>query len=365
MNNIIMVFGGDSVEHEISIITALQVYKQYTGKYNLIPIYLKKGKFYFINSMEINTFKTFNYKNEVQFEANQNYLKLHHKKINFLGVLIVSHGKKCEDGSIYSYFNVLNIPVIGQDQYVSAICHDKELAKKIGNTSALPYFSLFRQDIDNKLDEIIKKANRIGYPLIIKPCRLGSSVGIKKINNSNELLDQIKEVLYFDNKIIVEKYLNNFEELNIAVLKNKSKYLYSEIEKIKKGSILSYNDKYLNSSKSMIQEEKELPAIINEMLRDEIIKKSMELCTNLNTSGVVRIDYLYDKDKKKLYFNEINNIPGSLAYYLFDKVNIKINDLIDIIIDNGLEEIENNKMLIENYKDNILKSKNDSMKLFK
>ena len=358
MNNILIVCGGNSVEHEISIITATQLIKKYDGKYKLHLCYLKDGTFYYIGKPRNHMFfKSYKKHKKISFKANKNSILVGLKKIFFEGIYLCVHGINCEDGTLYGYFKTLNINILNEDVYSASVGQDKTVSKKLTNVPSLPYFYVSRHVFSNNLKSIIEFANKYQYPLIIKPNKLGSSVGVFSVNNVDELVEKIEFVFHICDSVVIEKQLKNFEELNIALIKYKSNIIVSEIEKVSNSKVLSYQDKYVNSNKSMVGQDKELPANISKKLKDEIIKKAKTIYTDLNASGIVRIDFLYDTDNKKLYFNEINNIPGSLATYLFEKANIPINDLIDMLFDEGLFVNELNKNLITTYEKNIFTEK--------
>lgn len=356
-NNIILLYGGNSVEHEISILSALFVYKQYKGKYNLIPCYLKDSNFYIFKKLEnIDTYKNFPILHKpIKFIANKNYIISKGKRIYFDAVLIVTHGINCEDGTIASYFKTLNIPFIAQDIYSASIGQNKVLSKKLCNSKVVPYYYINKNTFNHSLQDLIDNANKLGFPLIIKPNKLGSSVGISKVENIEELIDNIEYLFNLDDELLLEKYISSFYELNIAAIKYKDEIILSEIEKVSNSKLLTYDDKYVVDQKFLNENNKELPANISDKLSSLIKQEAKKIYTSLNAKYIVRMDFLYDLDNKKLYFNEINNIPGSLATYLFKYVNIDINKLIDMYIDEGLKDIDSNKKIISSYEKNIFK----------
>ena len=356
-NNILLIYGGNSVEHEISIITALQVIKQYKGKYKLIPCYLKNNNFYYSKKLlDINFYKKENKATKINFKANQNFIYILGKKIIFEAVMIVSHGALCEDGTLYSYFKTLNIDVIAESPYSAIIGQDKTLTKLLCGINYIPFFECDYKEYTYNIKEILIKAEEIKYPLIIKPSCIGSSVGIKVATNPNELILFLDEAFCFSERVIIERKLDNFIELNIAAFANKNNIYLSEIEKVSTNAPLSYNDKYSNHSKSMKGQKKELPAKINETLKEQLIDFTTKAYKNLRCKYIVRFDYLYDSINNILFLNEVNNIPGALSLYLF--TNIDNSLILDQYIDCGLAEIEKEKKIICKYNENILKQTN-------
>lgn len=358
MNNILMVFGGNSVEHEISVITTLQTLRKYKGKYKLLLCYLKDGCFYYVkNNVSIKDFSNIKRNNKfkkISFKANKNYFFCKLKKIEFEGILISAHGMNCEDGTLYSYFKTLNLNVISENLYSAVIGQDKTYSKIISKAQSVPFLKINHFNYCNNLNEILEFATNVSYPLILKPNKLGSSVGINVIYNVEELIDKIEELLNLCDSLILEKKLESFEEYNIALLKYNNGLIVSEIEKVSNNKILTYDDKYKNNDKSMCGQEKQLPAQISKKLKNELIRNAKDIYINVDAQGIVRIDFLYDVTSKTLYFNEINNIPGSLSTYLFEKANISSNDLIDMYIDEGLKNLYKDKKIITYYEKNIL-----------
>lgn len=355
--NILLVYGGNSVEHEISVVSALQVKRKYSGKYNMILCYLKDNRFYIDKKLDDLSFyksNNCNARNEVFFKRNTMYVKSHLKKIRFIGVMLIVHGYNCEDGTIYSFFKTLNIPVIAENIYSSVIGQDKILSKKLADVDVLPYVLY-----DNSFND-----EKISYPIILKPIRLGSSVGIKIVNNKEELKESLELIKHFTNNVMIEKKLDDFIEYNIALFKDKDEFIISNIEKVSNSKVLTYDDKYKNSKKSMEGQKREIPAVISNTLKDLIIKTAKVIYTNLQSSLIVRIDFLYDNKEKKLYFNEINNIPGSLSLYLFDGI-IDINTLLDKYILVGLRNYDTENNYINSYDDNIFKNTNFNMNIKK
>ena len=356
MNNILLIYGGNSVEHEISIITALQIKNKYKGKYNFILCYNKDFSFYVSKKLENISF----YKNKnnlkkikpVYFYPNNNYIKSKRKKICFEAVWLVCHGKNCEDGMLYSYFKTLNVAVVGENLYSAVIGHNKIISKKFSNIPTLPYINVTQEIFVNEFENLLNDANQIGFPLICKPADLGSSIGVVTINNKDEL-NLLQETFKYTNSIILEKKLENFEEYNIAMIKTKENYYLSSIEKVSVNKILTYSDKYLNEEKSMVSQKREVPAKISDELEIKIKDSAIKIYNDLFAEFIVRIDFLYDANTSTLYFNEINNIPGSLSFYLFEKNNISLNFIIDSLIDDGLQKIDKSKEQTTYFENNI------------
>lgn len=347
-------YGGKSVEHEISIITALQVYESLKGAdRECFLIYLDKNNhMYYSNYLSDKKFYSeFSSKNkkvhEIYIEnASQPTIKFKHKKklLKFDIAFLAVHGQGVEDGSLSSLFELLNIPYVGPSIISGSLCQDKILSKIIMNNYKIPTLPSLK--INN-----IKE-----YPVILKPAHLGSSIGIYVLNSNNDLEEVSRGILNYDDKILIEPYLEDIREFNIAVIGDVTKQELSLIEEVHGSQeILSFNDKYLHSD-GMVGINKTIPANIDAKLEQEIKKIALRAFEKLECFGVVRFDFIYDKQKEKLYLNEINSIPGSMAFYLFK--NLSFVELIDKLCDlalfkhkrnnNRIRIVDNSKVL-KNY----------------
>lgn len=354
--NIGVLFGGKSVEHDISIISAIQVMSSLdNSKYNVIPIYITKNGILLTGNKykSLETYKNtlIPKKEEYVYLVRKNngcYLSYLNKKFkNGLKIdliLPIMHGKGVEDGNISGFLEILDIPYISSKTLGASILQDKEYTKiflKEHNINTLDY-----QVFKNK-----KYDNTNKYPVIIKPASLGSSIGISKANNDYEYETSINQAFKYDNKIIVESCLTNFKEYSIALYKYKNELKVSLIEEIKfSGDIYRFIDKYQSGSK--VEESlHSLPAKISIDLKKEIIAISKNIYELLDLKGVVRVDFLFDFETSKLFVNEVNTIPGSLGFYLFE---ISFKDLLDELIRECLMEYNKQKELIEVFNSSVL-----------
>ena len=359
--NIAVFFGGNSVEHEVSIISALQAMQNIdTEKYDYTPIYLaKNGKMYYgKNLTTIENFKDIplllkkchsifitKEDNGVFIKSQQNSLLNSFKPIKIDLAFPIVHGTNCEDGSLQGYFELLNIPYIGCDVLSSAIGMDKSVFKDVLKRANVPVldsftfssreFSINEAEISSVIEEKIK------YPLIIKPVNLGSSVGISKVENKQELYDAITLASSFTNTILAEPAVNNLREINCSVLGYLDEFEASECEEpIMQDKILSYKDKYQSGGKSsknsgskgMSSLQRKLPADIDDATKSKITKYAIESFKAIGGHGVSRIDFLMNDETKEIYVNEINTIPGSLAFYLWEVKGVSYKELIDRLV---------------------------------
>jgi len=375
--NIGVFFGGASVEHDISILSAMQaiaaINKDY---YNVIPLYLNK-KGILVSGKALGSVKTFKSRALIEkksipvtlYKAGQfvemKYLKGFKKPVRLDVILPVVHGTNSEDGSVAGYLNVIGAVYGGSDVIASAIGQDKVIFKHILENSKLPivpWFWFYASDLEASKVSILTQAKQIGYPLILKPSNLGSSVGIELVKSEEELFDAIARASQFDEKIVVEKAITHLREINCSVLKIKGQYRASVCEEVTKSDeILSFNDKYQRSgsksegpSKGMASLERLIPAPIDELETKHIQELSTTCARLLNVAGVVRLDFLYDTLANQIYINEINTIPGSLSFYLWKESGIDFEGLMDILIDGAIEREKRKEKLTLTFESSVL-----------
>ena len=236
--------------------------------------------------------------------------------------------------------------------------------KQIWEASGVPvvkYDWFYDYDYNKNPEKMIERLEKMGYPLIVKPARLGSSVGIAVCNDAKELKEAIEEAINYDIKILVEDVVQNLTEVNISVLGNYQKQSLSVIEEVgTSNKLLTYEDKYIGGakgkgpSKGMASARRIIPARISEELAKEVNDIAVKAYRSLNATGVVRIDFLIDKKNGKVYANEINSIPGSLSYYLWNKTDKEYPELLEDIINLGIREYKNKLSKVRSFDTNIL-----------
>ena len=338
-----VIFGGESVEHEVSIISAVQAMnKMDSEKYEIVPIYItKEGEWYTGDFLkEIETYQDMNLlkkyaKNVVLYRKNgsfvlqsKGFFRTVVKEIDI--ALPIVHGTNVEDGVLQGYLKTIGIPFVGSDVCAAAIGQDKIFQKQIWGSEGLPipeYTWFFDSDYEENPEEVIKKVEKIKYPVIVKPATLGSSVGINIAHKKEELVKAIEDAITYDNKILVEEVIGNLTEVNVSVVGNYDSQDTSVIEQVlSSNELLTYEDKYIGGnkksspSKGMASASRKIPADIGDKLTNEVKDVAVRAFKALNLSGDVRIDFLIDSKKKKVYINEVNTIPGSLAFYLWEPV---------------------------------------------
>ncbi len=363
-----VIFGGRSLEHDLSVLTAIQAMDNIDKeRYEVVPIYITKDLTFYSGGMlrYIDSYKDFRlidrYATKVNL-INKNgkfilqttgLIKRVYKEIHLAFPMV--HGKYTEDGSIVGYLETLGIPIVGSDIYSSSLCQDKVFTKEVLNGNDIPavdyvYFS----DSDYKLDkeDIFKKIEELSYPLIIKPARLGSGIGIEIVNRKEELESSIEKAMKNDERVLVEEYIADRREFNMAVLLSKGKLIGSVIEEIIKDEPCNYYDKYRKDNEDDTFK-RIFPADISKTLTEEIEKTSKKTYKVLALSGVARIDYVYDNKKKKLYVNEVNTIPNFFSHHLFDDKNIDYRELLGIMIKEAIDKIHKENDMVKDIEDNL------------
>lgn len=368
--NIGIIIGGNSTECEISLISGLQAYLATNdSKYNKTIIYIDKNNHLYVGEdlQYLQTYQEENFyiksKNIKEIllikENNQIYYIYKNKKRKKYPIDIfipVVHGYNTEDGTISAYLNMYDAIYTSSDVIPSALVQDKDATKALLNHLNIP--TLPWQTI---VEENNVKVNK--YPVIVKPAYLGSSIGIKLVNNKIELDQALEEAFKYANKIIIEEALINYKEFNCAVLKDHGKLIPSVVEEVLHNKdILTFVEKYESDlNKLSDATNRIIPAQVDEKLYNEIQKLSCTIYKNFNLNGVVRIDYLYDLENNKLYVNEINNIPGSLSFYLYEPLGINFTDLIDLLIHNAIIHYDHKKKITTHFKSNILNKKSSKL----
>jgi len=378
--NIGVIFGGMSVEHEVSIISGLQaLHALDTRQYNGIPIYIsKQGKWYSGPALaEIDNYddipKLLAKVIEVVPTGSQEQMLLQRRQakvfqnatIETIDVAFpVIHGTHGEDGSLQGLLEMFNVPYTGCDISSSAIAMDKLLAKLLLKGYGLPIVEYFNFNINDwYLDQtkvISQIEAAIHYPLIVKPTNLGSSIGISVADNQQELIEAVENAGQFAHSILIEKLVENLKELNCSVLGNDKEAKTSAIEEpVRSSKMLDFADKYESGGKSkgITSTERILPAQLSQELNEHISLMAKQVFSYIGASGVVRIDFLQDMDDEKVYVNEINTIPGSLSFYLWEESGVTFTELTSQLIDLALNRTREKSKHTYVFESNILSAR--------
>ena len=353
MQNIAVVFGGKSVEHDISIITGLGVIKNLSVKYNIVPIYInKKGDWFTGENLKQAQSFTGDFKAKscvILPDKPFLFVKsgLIMRKIKIDCAVLALHGGIYEGGAIAGIFELSNIPTTSADLTSSSVCMDKVLTKLILNSLNIstPKF-VWGENIQDIKSEIGK--SDLDFPLIVKPARAGSSIGIKIVKAKKDLEQAIQYAQHFDKKVIVEECLQNFRELNISIFKMDKNLKCSAIEEVFCNKLFGFEEKYVSRDI-----ERKVPADLTDEQIEKIEFYAKQVYSALGLNGVVRIDFLMCDGE--IYLNEINTIPGSMAFYLWRSKGISFSKLLSLNIENAILQFKQKQEITYEYNSNVLK----------
>ena len=371
--NIGVIFGGKSVEHEISIISAVEaMHNMDDSKYKVVPIYIDKD----------NTWYTGEHLKDILHYRDIDLVKRYAKKVSLVKrgksfilesqgffkknicvidmVMTIGHGAYLEDGSLQGYLNILGVPFVGSGVLASAVGQDKVVQKQLLEYNKIPvckYVWFYDFEYDKNKKEVLDKISTLKYPIYVKPASLGSSIGISLVKNEKELAKAIKEAIQFDKKIIVEEQVPNVKEANISVLGNVEKQSVSEIEEINANSeFYSFKEKYVEGYIKTHKYEKKCNPIISKEMMADMKTYALKTFRVIGCSGVARIDFLIDDKNKKIFINEINTIPGDLASYLWMAKKVDTEELIDNLIKITISEQKKKDAKIYAFPGNLLEA---------
>ncbi|MNS89298.1 D-alanine--D-alanine ligase [compost metagenome] len=345
-------FGGKSVEHEVSIISAIQAINYIDKeKYDVIPVYITRENDLYIGQDidKIEEYKNIENllrksKKVILFSNNSKVQLIEMRRIgnkvcSELDIAFpIVHGTNVEDGALQGYFKTLNLPFVGCDVTASALGMDKYAMKTVLKDNNIPVleckcftFKQYNEDEEEVIKVIEEKFN---YPVIVKPINLGSSVGIKIGKNKEELIEALEYAFQYAKKILVEEAITNLKEINCSVLGDYEEAIASELEEpINTDEILSYKDKYIGgeksgASKGMQTLKRKLPAEISDETKREIQEMAVSTFKILGCNGISRIDFMIDQNKNKVYVNEINTIPRIISILFMECIRNKIYGII-------------------------------------
>ena len=388
-------FGGKSVEHEVSVISAIQaVMAMDTDKYDVIPVYMTKDNDMYIGDGigRIESYKDI----PALLKESQRVVMINEsgrfclqpypmkkwggaKATEFDIAFPIVHGTNVEDGALQGYLKTVGVPFVGPDVTASAISMDKFITKAVLKEADVPVldakvFNLADyKELDAMLDDIEKV---FGYPVIVKPVNLGSSVGIGVAKDRAELTNAVDDAFMYATRVLVEHAIGNLKEINCAVLGDDTEAEASECEEpVPSEGILSYEDKYVSSGSKdgskgssggakgsqgsgMANLSRIIPANITADMRDRIRELAVKSFKALGCNGVSRIDFMIDEDSGELYFNEINPIPGSLSFYLWEPIGVPYTELLDRMIELALRRVRREESVTYKFETNILSNAN-------
>lgn len=381
--NLGILFGGRSVEHDVSILTGMQAYSAVnTSKYNAIPVYLGRDNLWFIGD-DIRSIEFFRQQSIPTSKLTRVYpcpdpalgkLKLIEceprgllkkpKSVTLDCILLATHGSFVEDGSLQGLLDMADVPYVGSGVSASAVGMDKLIFKSVMITKGLPivpYVEVTHEDWSNSKVEVVKAiSTRFAYPVIVKPASLGSSIGVNTVHNEEDLINHINLALRFGKKALAEPLIQNVIEINCAVLDGEPPIPSILEQPLTGNTLLTFEEKYVSgggkksSSKGMASQKKRIPADLDKETTEKIQQLAIATFKAIDASGVARIDFLIDQ-QGTVFVNEINTIPGSLSYYLWEHQGKSFGDLIERLVERSIEVKKQQRRLLFTFDNNLLK----------
>ena len=368
-----IIFGGKSMEHEISLMSATSIINAIDkGKFQVVLIGItKEGEWLKYNGpvelIESSKWEEIareehakNSFSKMELITNKQSLKVVDGKVSVLGyagtslrddvdvVFPVLHGPFGEDGTIQGLFEMINIPYAGCGVLASAVSMDKAISKEIFQKAGLPickYLLVLKEEMEDNTDAVIAKIEgELEYPLFVKPSNMGSSVGISKAANTKELLEALSQAARHDRRIVVEESVFA-RELEVGIVGNYRAKASIVGEIIPSKEFYDYEAKYFDGGKSKMS----IPADISEELSKEIREMAVRAYEAIDGTGFARIDFFLDKKNGKVFLNEINTIPGFTKFSMFpqlwENTGVSYKDTIEKIIQLAFERFNSRKRI--------------------
>lgn len=396
--NVAVIFGGRTTEHDVAVITGVQFMENMNKeKYNIIPVFIDGNGVWYTGDVlfDINSYKHFE---DVKSKLTEVYIspipninallnanpKMFGKKeVAKIDVAVISiHGMNGEDGTVQGLLELANIPYVSSGVLGSALGMDKIAMKAVFKGNDLPilkYEYFLKSEWQKNKDEIIKHLeSSLKYPMFVKPANLGSSIGISKAKDTDGLIKAIEIATGYDKRIIVEEGVENLVEINCSALGYDDNIETSVCEEPTNWEeFLTFEDKYIRSNaktgssktgsgkQGMAQMDRKIPADLPEDLTKRIQELTRLAFKHLNCSGVARVDFIIDKNTMTPYINEINTIPGSFSFYLWQYTDLKYPELIDRLILNAEKIYKEKNENVYSFTSTIMNNVGKSAKLNK
>ncbi len=372
-----VIFGGRSVEHDVSIVTAQQIMQSFDEtRYEVVPIYISRdGKWYTgdplrdIERFKDNALITHDDVKDVILSPDVRHHGLILKplagrfsKSEILRLDVVFpavHGSHGEDGTLQGLLELADIPYVGFGTTGSALTNDKILTRQLLSACEIPGLpmvtvprSAWMNDPDSLLDHI---EERFAYPVFVKPATLGSSIGVNRANDRETLRGSLDIAANFDRRVLVEPAVTDGLEINCAVMGYDTDVTVSVLEQpLSWSDFLAFEDKYLRGDEGMKSAEREIPAPIRDELTDRIQQMTREAFAAVDGRGIARIDYLVKPDTDEVYLNEINTMPGSLAFYLWQEMGMSRGEVVEKLVTLARDAHTDKRRNMYNYKTNLV-----------
>lgn len=380
--NLIVAFGGVSPEHEVSVLTAMQVLSALeNSEYTLFPLYITKSGKWFTGEalLDLKNYENLNQLEQLAIpctfakddmgttllkDTSKPGLFSKPKEWPVYAVVCAFHGSDGENGSFQGICEMFNVPYTGSGVLASSVGMDKVKAKQLCEANGIPVtpsLDFYESDWEKHQKTILQEAGFLEYPLVVKPCNLGSSIGVKKVDNEAEIIDAVELAFRYDMHVLVEKAIQPLMEINCSVLGNAELCRASVCERpLGSSETLSFEDKYQSgggADKGMASADRIIPADISPELTETIRSMAMHAFKSFDASGVVRIDFLVNAETEEVFLNEVNTIPGSFSFYLWEKSGMNFKQLMLELISIALQRHQAKNGRVRSYSTNLLSEK--------
>ncbi len=354
-----VIFGGRNTEHEVSVVTGVQMMQYLSKRHTVVPIYITREGAWLTGAKlcTLKAFKNFSAKDpelstlvvtpDRGIGAIQNPLPKglldKPKKVELDVIFPALHGMNGEDGTLQGLLELADLPYVGAGVMASAICMDKAMTKVALRGNGLPildFLSFTRAEWEREEEALVAKIEaKFGYPVIVKPARLGSSIGIEVARTPDDLRFHISVATHFDQKIVIEPYLKDRVDINCSVMGNDELAASVCEQPVSHEALLTFADKYLAGQQAQGMEgaKRIVPAPISTEMTAEVQRLAKEAFRAVDGRGIARVDFLLDRTTNKLYVNELNTLPGSFATYLWEPVGIPAEELVDRLVNLAVE----------------------------
>jgi D-alanine-D-alanine ligase len=383
MKTIAVIFGGQSTEHDVSIVTALaSVIKplELSSEYRVEAVYIAKDGTWFWDDRlkDIKLFQSGEIE-EFMHKAPSVMLQFNHgltlvKSSNFAGrkaykkidvVFPAMHGTHGEDGELMGLLEMADVAYVGCDVAASAVAMDKVLAKQVTGSQGVPsntWVWFAAKELNQNPEDVLERIKPLGYPIFVKPAHLGSSIGITRVTEKSQLMNALEVATHYDDKVIVEEAVSNLIEVTLPIMGNDNPILaYLEQPLLKDESFFDFETKYMQggkggkSGKSGSQRYSVIPADLPDDLYKEAERVGLSVYNALGCSGIARVDMLIDSKANKVYFNEINPMPGDLYAHNWYKKGISKVELVTKLVEYAENSFAARQRLKTSFSTNYLK----------
>ncbi len=376
---IAVIFGGRSVEHDISIITAhIPIIQSLLagGQFDVWPVYIAKNDSWYCDKAmnDLEFFKQNDFAEKLKKQKKililfDDGLKiiwpgLVPKTLKIDAVFPAMHGTFGEDGSLMGLLRMANAPFVGCDLSASAVAMDKVLTKQVLEAEKIPvvpYVWLAKTDWENNKEELKEKIGKLTWPLFVKPAHLGSSIAIAKVKNEQELENAVEVAFHYDDKVLAEESVENLIEITLPIMGN-DELRFGGLERpLNKTEFFNFDDKYLSGKKKtggVNSQYSEIPAKIGEELAQQAKDLGEKVYRVLGCSGIARVDFLIDRSidngSGKIYVNEVNTLPGSLYHHNWRKMGVSNVELVNKLVALAEERFAEKKKITYSFKSKLL-----------